>query len=76
MDSKLVGVWQYDATNDKNQSMAGLTSRLSKVAGTNEAYYFNFMGNPFMFSKKNDSTLVGVDNRYNLHYSANTGRLR
>lgn len=74
-DSRFVGVWKYDATMDKDQSMAGITARLSKVEATNETYYFDYLNSLMMFSKKDDSTLIGVDNRFNLHYDSNSDRL-
>jgi hypothetical protein len=73
VDDKFVGYWKYYTSSfEKGEksdgSMDGLTANLKKVDGTNETYTFAFIKFDLLFSKKDDNTLEGVDNKFLLKY--------
>jgi hypothetical protein len=80
VDQKFTGKWKYYTSSyEKNGkgdgSMDGLVASLNKVEGTNETYSFSFINFDLMFTKKDDSTLQGVDNKFSLKYDESSEHL-
>jgi hypothetical protein len=77
-EDKFLGVCQYFATNDNKRadhSMDGLMATVGILGGTRETYSMQFLNHDMVFSIKDDSTLVGVDNTMTLQYQGSTQHL-
>ena len=73
LDDKFIGVWKYYTSSfDKNSkgdgSMDGQLATLKILEGTEETYTFRFLHFALLFSRKDDSTLKGVDTKFTLQY--------
>lgn len=72
-DNKFIGLWKYysseKGTANDDGSMGGVIGTLKKVDGTNETYVFDYLNFELLFSKKDDNTLQGVDNKLSLEYN-------
>ena len=56
------GTWKYTKSNRKaDASMNGVLAVVNKLQGTTETYNFSYLGFDLLFTKKNDSTLIGSE---------------
>jgi hypothetical protein len=77
VEDRFIGKWLFHSSEDGkgDGSMDGLVATIKKVEGTNETYMFLYIKFALMFSRKDERTLIGVDNKFSLKYDESTQHL-
>ena len=69
-DSKFVGLWKFLSRNPKSEiDLLPFMAPIEKVKNTNEAYTFGIAEQFFMFTKKDENTLIGETKNFELKFN-------